>query len=80
LAAINPGRLKLYAADGSPEYQENCFQLKKSNTSYRAGRTMNFFVNPADGHDDFLISLALVVYAAAAYEKREAKGIAHSSY
>jgi hypothetical protein len=74
LAAVNGGRLKLYAGDGSPEYQEICFQLKKSNTSYRASRTMNFFVDPAQGHDDFLMSLALLVEAGNLYESREARG------
>jgi hypothetical protein len=74
LAAVNSGRLKLYAADGSPEYENIRFQLKKSNTSYRTGRTMNFFVDPAQGHDDFLMSLALVVEAANLYTPREAKG------
>ena len=35
---------------------------------------MNFYVDPAEGHDDFLMSLALVVEAGRVYEKREAKG------
>jgi hypothetical protein len=35
---------------------------------------MNFSVDPAKGHDDFLISLALVMEAANNYEPREAKG------
>jgi hypothetical protein len=74
LAAINAGRLKLYAGDGSPEYQEICSQLKKSNTSFRAGCTMNFYVDPADGHDDYLMSLALLVEAGAGRYQRVAFG------
>ena len=35
---------------------------------------MNFYVDPAKGHDDFLMSLALVLEAANNYEQREAKG------
>jgi hypothetical protein len=35
---------------------------------------MNFYVSPAEGHDDFLMSLALAVEAANLYERRGAKG------
>ncbi len=35
---------------------------------------MSFFVDPAEGHDDFLMSLALLVEAAAGYEPRAAHG------
>jgi hypothetical protein len=35
---------------------------------------MNFYVDPAQGHDDFLMSLALLVEAANQYRLRGAKG------
>jgi hypothetical protein len=35
---------------------------------------MNFFVDPADGHDDYLTSLALAVEAAATSRPRTARG------
>jgi hypothetical protein len=35
---------------------------------------MNFYVDPGRGHDDFLMSLALVVEAAGQYAPRGAKG------
>jgi len=35
---------------------------------------MNFYVDPQEGHDDFLVSLALVVQAAKGLSPREAKG------
>jgi len=35
---------------------------------------MNFYVDPAQGHDDFLMSLVLVAEAVKQYEPREAKG------
>jgi len=35
---------------------------------------MNFYVDPAEGHDDFLMSLALMVEAANQHVPREAKG------
>ena len=42
--------------------------------SIEPSRTMNFSVDPAKGHDDFLMSLALVMEVANNYESREAKG------
>ena len=60
LAAVNGGRLKMYAADGSAEWAEFWRQMELARVSYRSGRTMNFFVDPASGHDDYLMSLALV--------------------
>ncbi len=74
LAAINSGRLKVYTGDGSPEYQEFWFEMEKAKSHYRPSRTMNFYVDPAEGHDDFLMSLALLVEAARQYEPRGAKG------
>jgi len=35
---------------------------------------MNFYVDPAQGHDDFLMSLALLAEAAKQYEPRGARG------
>ena len=35
---------------------------------------MNFYVDPAQGHDDFLMSVALLVEAAKRYEPRGARG------
>jgi hypothetical protein len=74
LAAINSGLLKTYAADGSAEYTEFWNEVEKAKSIYRPNRTMNFYVDPSRGHDDFLMSLALVVEAANRYEVREAKG------
>jgi len=74
LAAINSGRLKMYAKDGSPEYQEFWFEIEKAKSHYRPSQTMNFYVDPAEGHDDFLMSLALLVEAGSQYSPRGAKG------
>jgi len=74
LAAINAGRLKMYASDGSLEYQQFWFEIEKAKSQYRPNRTMNFYVDPAQGHDDFLMSLALVLEAANGYEPRGARG------
>jgi hypothetical protein len=74
LSAINSGRLKIYAADGSTEYREIWSELDKAKSFYRPSQTMNFYVDPSDGHDDFLMSLALLVEAASLYEPRTARG------
>ena len=74
LAATNGGRLKLYAGDGSPEERQCWRELEQARAAYRANRTMNFFVEPSDGHDDYLISLALLVEAASDAAPRAARG------
>jgi hypothetical protein len=74
LAAVNGGRMKMYrgsgigsrvsgleASDPSPEFW---FQMEKARSEMRAGQTLNFYVPEKDGHDDFLMSLALCVRAA----------------
>ena len=63
LAAVNTGRLKMYAADGSPEYQAFWREADLARGRYRPNQTMDFFVDPSRGHDDFLMSLALLVKA-----------------
>jgi hypothetical protein len=70
LAAVNGGRLKVYAADGSREYAAFWREVELARVSYRPSRQMNFFVAPSDGHDDFLVSLALTVDAARELDTR----------
>ena len=74
LAAINSGRLKLYKQDGSDHYKELMFELEKAKQVFRPNQTLNFFVDPGDGHDDYLTSLALVVQAAADWAPKKAMG------
>jgi len=74
LAAINSGRLKMYVGDGSSEYQEFWAEMERAKSQYRPSQTMNFYVDPTQGHDDFLMSLALVVEAANQYSPRGARG------
>jgi hypothetical protein len=74
LSLVNSGRLKLYKQDGSREYQQTLFELERARVQYRPNQTMNFYVAPQEGHDDFLMSLALVVQAAKGLSPREAKG------
>jgi len=75
LSFVNSSRLNLYKQDGSTEYQEMMFQLEKARAQYRPNQTMNFYVDPQDGHDDFLMSLALLAQAARDFSPRTAKGL-----
>ena len=74
LAAVNGGRLRLYGGDASDEYGEFWHQAERARVAYRANQTMNFFVDPAEGHDDYLISLALALEASAGSRPRTARG------
>ena len=74
LAAINSGRLKTYADDGSDECQQFWKELERAKCHYRPSQTVNFYVSASEGHDDFLMSLALVVEAANQYEPKTAVG------
>jgi len=74
LSLVNSGRLKLYKQDGSKEYKQLMFQLERARAQYRPNQTMNFYVDPQEGHDDFLTSLALAVEAAKDFSPRAAKG------
>ena len=56
--------MKVYEADGSPEFREFCAQRDSAMGHFRANQTKNFYVDPRQGHDDFLMSLALLVKAA----------------
>ncbi|MDP3063422.1 MAG: hypothetical protein Q8O40_09475 [Chloroflexota bacterium] len=73
IAAVNTGRLKMYAADGTPEGQEFWRQVCHARAHYRANQTMSFYVDPSEGHDDYLSSMALLVEAAR-YLPRVARG------
>ncbi len=74
LAAVNSGRLKMYRSDSSLEYQEFWLEMEGAKSQYRPNQTMNFYVDPSRGHDDFLMSLALMVEAANQYTPRGARG------
>ena len=73
LSFVNSGRLKMYAGDGSAEYQEFWHEMERAKSVFRPSQTMNFYVAPAEGHDDFLMSLALLIEASE-YKPRSARG------
>ncbi|MGH8629334.1 MAG: hypothetical protein ACREU7_01030, partial [Burkholderiales bacterium] len=70
LAAVNGGRLKIYAGDGSPQYREFWREVELSRVVYRPNSTMNFFVDASQGHDDYVTSLALAIEAATGLDLR----------
>ena len=74
LAAVNSGRLRLYRGDGSQDWLELMFELERARSVSRPNRTINFFVDPSVGHDDYLMSLALCVEAASRLMPRKATG------
>ncbi len=74
LSSVNGGRLKIYRGDGSAEYREFARQADLARVTYRANQTMNFFVDPNDGHDDYIVSAALLVRAAKDIVPRAARG------
>ncbi|HEV2583278.1 MAG TPA: hypothetical protein VGT44_20630 [Ktedonobacteraceae bacterium] len=65
LSLLNSGRLKLYEAREAPAsiYDECWRQLRLARYRLPASETLDFYVDPVDGHDDFLASLALLTEA-----------------
>ena len=64
LAAVHSGRLRLYRVDGSREAAECRVQLERARAAYGERGQMQFSVDASEGHDDYLMSLALAVRAA----------------
>ena len=73
LAAVNGGRLRLYQG-ASPELLQCRLQLERCRAVYRANQSMSFYVDEREGHDDYVISLALTLAAAADSAPRRARG------
>lgn len=64
LGAINAGRLRMFARDDSEEWYELWRQARAARYALAAGQRLSFFVPSRAGHDDALLSLALLVRAA----------------
>lgn len=63
LGMINTGRCRVYAPDGSPECQSFWAEAAAARYEMRANQHMTFYVPESEGHDDFLVSLALCARA-----------------
>lgn len=61
LALVNSGRFTLYNEESAPPdiYRECWQQIRAARYSLPAPETINFYVEPSEGHDDYLTSLAL---------------------
>jgi len=61
LSLVNSGRLKMYSHDRAPDdiYQEAWKQLKLARYRVPGEGMLDMYVSPDEGHDDFLISMAL---------------------
>jgi len=75
LSAVNSGRVKMYAGDGSGECEKFWSELERAKAGYSSGGNLNFYVERARGNDDFLMSLALTVRAARGFRPRLATGV-----
>jgi phage FluMu gp28-like protein len=64
LGMVNTGRCRLYARDGSAEWAEFWREAVACRYELRGGEQMRFYVPEAEGHDDFVVSLALCARAA----------------
>jgi hypothetical protein len=61
LSVVNGGRLQLYARDGAPEgvYDECWKQIRLARYRVPGENLLDMYVPSEEGHDDFLMSLAL---------------------
>ncbi|MCS7003267.1 MAG: hypothetical protein NZ518_10505, partial [Dehalococcoidia bacterium] len=73
LAAAENGRLRMYAGD-DPAAREFWREFGAARVIARSGGQIDLRVDPADGHDDFVMSAALAVRAAETRQPREAIG------
>ncbi len=64
LGMINSGRCGMYAGDGSEEYRAFWAEVEQARYDMGAHEQMRWYVPEAQGHDDFLASLALCAHAA----------------
>ena len=65
LAMAGTGRCRLYRDDGSPEARQVRAEVASARYELAGSEQMRFSVPASEGHDDFLVSLALCCQAAA---------------
>lgn len=72
LGAVNAGRVRMFAEDGSAESAEFWRQCALARYAVRAHEALSFGVDAREGHDDVLMALALAVHAAGVAPVRRA--------
>lgn len=72
LAAVNTGALKVWAPDG-PHHAALWAQLRLARAEALPGGMLGFAVDPKEGHDDRLMSVALTLRAAQRGRPRQAR-------
>jgi hypothetical protein len=75
LAMVNTARLSVYQGDGSPEAEEFWREVKACRYWLREGEMLSWGVAPAEGHDDFVTSLALCARAAGQHPPQAATSL-----
>jgi len=73
-AAAGSGRLRVHADDGSSEWRALWEELRLCRATYTPNRLVAWGVDPADGHDDLINSLALAVEAVGDVAPGRARG------
>ncbi len=64
LGQVNSSRMAMYRQDGSAEYREFWHEAVLCRYELRGAEQMRFYVEDREGHDDFVMSLALCAHAA----------------
>ncbi len=72
-SAIATGRLKMWATDRSVEHRDTMTQARLARQEPKPGQYIEWYVAESDGHDDELVSLALLNDAAADVTDRRAR-------
>jgi hypothetical protein len=78
LAMINTRRLSLYKEDQSAEYRECQAEITACRYRLRSGEQMAWSVPESEGHDDFVVSLALAARAAEGMAPPPVSGLVRS--
>lgn len=75
LGRVKTGRFVVWMADSSPEYVDLIHQVEMATVDYLPSLQMRWSVPEADGHDDRLVSVALMSEAAVGAAPRVARGV-----
>ena len=72
-SSIGTGRFKMYANDGSTDYSESTNQAKLCRQDLLPGNYIDWYVPTNEGHDDYIVSEALLNQATAHVEDRSVR-------